>query len=122
MICRLRRQEPSLSSIKEKSFESRRVRTQPRTSRAAAGSVRSNAAFTDVGGTMARNSPTIRFRQVKAISLGRGAAGPVGFTQHLVDAMDQIGDPKWLCHEGVAAEVTDGADLAIRRQTRHENN
>src|ERR1044072_7558326 len=29
MIWRVRRQEPSFSSIKEKSFESRRVRTQP---------------------------------------------------------------------------------------------
>jgi hypothetical protein len=53
MICRFRKLEPSLSSIKEKSLESRRVRTQPCTNIGATGSVRLNASLTEVGDSMA---------------------------------------------------------------------
>src|SRR5713226_3959885 len=49
MICKLRRQEPSLSSMKEKSFESRRVRTQPWTKMDGTGPALCSASFTEVG-------------------------------------------------------------------------
>src|SRR5437763_4483101 len=52
MIWRLRRQEPSFSSMNEKSFESRRVRTQPRTCMPAMGAVLASAALTEIGPDM----------------------------------------------------------------------
>src|SRR5438874_12512935 len=48
MIWRLRRQEPSFSSMNEKSFESRRVRTQPWTWIGAIGAALCSAALTEV--------------------------------------------------------------------------
>src|SRR5205807_8583098 len=48
MICRLRRHEPSFSSMNERSFESRRVRTQPWTWIGAIGAALCSAAFTEV--------------------------------------------------------------------------
>src|SRR6266516_6885141 len=55
MICRFRKLEPSLSSIKEKSLESRRVRTQPCTNIGATGAVWFKASLTEVGDSMAAN-------------------------------------------------------------------
>ena len=49
MICMLRRQEPSFSSIKEKSFESRRVRIQPWTRTKRAGAEASRRSLIEVG-------------------------------------------------------------------------
>src|SRR6266446_8469943 len=49
MIRRLRRQEPSFNSMKEKSFESRRVRTQPCTKIRAIGAELFSASFTEIG-------------------------------------------------------------------------
>jgi hypothetical protein len=53
MICKFRKVEPSLSSIKEKSLESRRVRTQPCTWIGATDAVWFNASLTEVGDSMA---------------------------------------------------------------------
>src|SRR6476661_6791992 len=53
MTCRFRKLEPSLSSMKEKSLESRRVRTQPCTNIGATGAVSFNAFLTEVGDGMA---------------------------------------------------------------------
>src|SRR3954452_7575678 len=52
MIWRLRRHDPSFSSIKEKSLESRRVRTQPRTWTDGIGASLASAALTEVGPDM----------------------------------------------------------------------
>src|SRR5947209_6358053 len=49
MTWRLRRHDPSFSSIKEKSFESRRVRTHPCTKSAEIGALLRKAFFTEVG-------------------------------------------------------------------------
>src|SRR5437868_1275617 len=55
MIWRLRNEEPSFSSMNEKSFESRRVRTQPWTWRPEIGAVRASAALTEMGPGMGLN-------------------------------------------------------------------
>src|SRR5207247_1585335 len=49
MIWRLRSDEPSFSSINEKSFESRRVRTQPCTNMFSTGAVLFSASLTEIG-------------------------------------------------------------------------
>src|SRR5215470_11346093 len=49
MICKLRRLDPSLTSMNEKSFESRRVRTQPWTRIAPMGAVLCSASLIGVG-------------------------------------------------------------------------
>jgi hypothetical protein len=49
MICRLRKVEPSFSSMNEKSFESRRVRTQPWMFIASMGAVVRSASLIEVG-------------------------------------------------------------------------
>src|SRR5438874_11883485 len=49
MTWRLRRHDPSFSSINEKSFESRRVRTHPRTKIAEIGAVLCKAFFIEMG-------------------------------------------------------------------------
>src|SRR5437870_1822902 len=67
MICRFRKLEPSLSSIKEKSLESRRVRTQPCTNMGAMGAVRFNASLTDVGDSMAEGGRSDRHTQATAM-------------------------------------------------------
>jgi len=67
MICRFRKLEPSLSSIKEKSLESRRVRTQPCTNMGAMGAVRFNASLTEVGDNMAEGGRSNGHTQAPAI-------------------------------------------------------
>src|SRR5712691_2747927 len=51
--------------MKEKSFESRRVRTQPCTNTSAIGAELCKASLTEVGESMAGNSPTIVIGQAK---------------------------------------------------------
>src|SRR5437868_13403790 len=67
MIWRFRKLEPSLSSIKEKSLESRRVRTQPCTNMGAMGAVRFNASLTEVGDNMAEGGRSNGHTQAPAI-------------------------------------------------------
>src|SRR5438045_9331248 len=67
MICRFRKLEPSLSSIKEKSLESRRVRTQPCTNMGAMGAVRFNASLTEVGDNMAEGGRSNGHTQAPAM-------------------------------------------------------
>src|SRR5207249_7764900 len=67
MIWRFRKLEPSLSSIKEKSLESRRVRTQPCTNIGATGAVRFNASLTEVGDNMAEGGRSNGHTQAPAM-------------------------------------------------------
>src|SRR6266513_541799 len=70
MISRLRNDEPSFSSMNEKSFESRRVRTHPCTRTASIGALLRNASFNEVGercvileiATFNAQRPTLNFQ------------------------------------------------------------
>jgi len=62
---KLRSAEPSFSSIKEKSFESRRVRSHPCTRIVSAGAVRCNASLMEVGVSMRKFCRTLAPGQVK---------------------------------------------------------
>src|SRR3954464_16062089 len=68
MIWRLRRHEPSFSSMNEKSFESRRVRTQPWTWTPEIGASLARAALTEVGPDIGQLCRAMPVRQAKAHS------------------------------------------------------
>src|SRR5207248_8883109 len=72
MTCRFRKLEPSLSSMKEKSLESRRVRTQPCTDIGAIGAVRFNASFIRVGESMTANWTSRRAHSSAGDAFQRG--------------------------------------------------
>src|ERR1700730_16530534 len=63
MICKLPRQDPSLSSMNEKSFETLRVRTHPCTDICATGAVRLSASLTEIGVAMAELNAILRALQ-----------------------------------------------------------
>src|SRR5437773_12546830 len=67
MICRFHKLEPSLSSIKEKSLESRRVRTHPCTNIGATGAVWFKASLTEVGDSIAEGGRSDGHTQAPAI-------------------------------------------------------
>src|ERR1700682_3880607 len=76
MICKLRREEPSLSSINEKSFESRRVRTQPCTRIGATGAVLASASFSEVGESIPEVAGGLESDKQKENGVRSGAHGP----------------------------------------------
>src|SRR2546423_12609443 len=83
MIWRLRRQEPSFSSRNEKSFESRRVRTQPWTWTPEIGAVVSKAALMDVGPGIRQLCRAMALRQASC----RDAALPAQMAAIAIDAL-----------------------------------
>src|SRR2546423_1168392 len=83
MIWRLRRQEPSFSSRNEKSFESRRVRTQPWTWTPEIGAVVSKAALMDVGPGIRQLCRAMALRQASCSD----AALPAQMAAIAIDAL-----------------------------------
>src|ERR1043166_61186 len=77
MIWRLRRHEPSFSSMNEKSFESRRVRTQPWTRTPEIGAVLARAFFTEIGPDMPEVGRGLCIRQASCSYAAMSAFGPV---------------------------------------------
>src|SRR4029077_3216420 len=65
MICKFRRLEPSFSSMNEKSFESRRVRTQPCTRTESMGVALWSASLIGVMDLTSANCRMIAIRQAK---------------------------------------------------------
>src|SRR6476659_1270662 len=112
MIWRLRRHEPSFSSMNEKSFESRRVRTQPWTCTPEIGALLASAALTEIGPDMpevGRSLPIWQSRLACALHYGRTPPDSLG---HRHGAREYRG--------GGAARPHSGDDRVVRRRRRSD--
>src|SRR3954465_14924653 len=89
MIWRLRRHDPSFSSMKEKSLESRRVRTQPRTWTDGIGASLASAALTEVGPDMPEVGWGLSVRQAGCSDAALSAYERVGRNTRVFTATER---------------------------------